>query len=80
VRVAVRLNAGLADRLGARRTVELPAGATAADLIERLAVEAGLDASAAGGLAVVAGGRYVGRAAPLRDGDELAVMVPVAGG
>jgi sulfur carrier protein ThiS len=70
----------MAQRLGARRAVELAAGATVDDLVAALAREAGFDAAAMRGLAVVADGSFVERSRTVRDGEELDVLVPVAGG
>jgi len=80
VRVTVRLSGPMAQRLGSRRSVELGPGATADDLVAALAQAAGFDPAALRGLAVVAGGSFVSRDRPLTDGEELDVLVPVAGG
>jgi sulfur carrier protein ThiS len=70
----------MAQRLGARRTIEVAPGATVDDLVAVLAGEAGFDAAAMRGLAVVADGSFVARSRAVRDGEELDVLVPVAGG
>lgn len=75
--VAVRLNGALAERLGARRRIGLPAGATVDDLVAALLAEAGL---APVPLAVAVGGAIAPGARPLAPGDEIAVLVPAAGG
>ena len=80
VRVHVRLSGTMAERLGARRTVSLPPGATVDDLVAALARDAGFDPASLRGLAVVAEGSFVGRSRAVVDGDELDVLVPVAGG
>ncbi len=80
VRVHVRLSGTMAQRLGARRTVALMPGATVADLVAELARDAGFDPASLRGLAVVAGGSFVGRSRAVVDGEELDVLVPVAGG
>jgi len=77
VTVAVRLNGPLAERLGARRSVTLPDGATADDLVQALRGEGAVELAR---VAVSVGGRVVGGAASLADGDEVAVLVPYAGG
>jgi len=75
--VAVRLNGPLAERLGARRSMTLPDGATADDLVQALRDEAQV---ALPTVAVGVAGRVVGGATSLSDGDEIAVLVPYAGG
>ena len=77
VTVAVRLNGALAERLGARRSMTLPDGATADDLVRLLRDEAGVDIAT---LAVSVDGRVVGGATALADGAAVAVLVPFAGG
>jgi sulfur carrier protein ThiS len=78
VRVSVRLNGPLATLLGPRRDVALPDGATVADLLAALAAEAGADAVP--GLAVAIAGAIVEPSHGLGDGDQVAVLAPVAGG
>lgn len=77
VTVAVRLNGVLAERLGARRRLVLPAGATVEDLVAALRTEAGLGDVQ---LAVAVGGAIVAGSRLLATGDEVAVLVPAAGG
>jgi sulfur carrier protein ThiS len=77
VTVQVRLGA----RLGAgRRTVRLDPGATVGDLLRRLAPEIGLEPERLAGVAVAVQGEVVGRDRPLADGEQLALILPVAGG
>ena len=78
--VTVRLSGVLAERLGSRRVVEVETGSTVADVVAEVGRLAGFDASALRGLAVVAGGGFLARDRPVADGDELDVLVPVAGG
>jgi molybdopterin converting factor small subunit len=78
--VHVRLSGTMAQRLGARRTVALEQGATVDDLVAALARDAGFDPPELRGLAVVSGGAFVSRSRPVADGEELDVLVPVAGG
>ncbi|MEA2333048.1 MAG: sulfur-carrier protein [Thermoleophilaceae bacterium] len=79
--VQVRLGSGLATAAGTRRLrVELSDQATVATLLDHLreaepAIAPGLDSA----LAVV-GGTHAGGAQPLADGDEVALLIPVAGG
>jgi sulfur carrier protein ThiS len=80
VRVNVRLSGTLAQRLGARRSVSLAPGATVDDLVAELGREAGFDPASLRGLAVVAEGSFVGRSRAVVDGEQLDVLVPVAGG
>jgi sulfur carrier protein ThiS len=80
IEVTVRLSGRLAERLGPRRTVSLAPGATAADLVGELGREAGLEPAATRGLAVVADGAFLARDHPLVHGQQLDVLVPVAGG
>jgi molybdopterin converting factor small subunit len=80
LRVTVRLSGELARRLGSRRVIELASGALVDDLVAALAGEAGVDPKVGGGLAVVSNGSFVPRDRPLANGDELDVLVPVAGG
>ena len=80
--VSVRLFAML--REAARRDeldVELADGATAGDLVDAVARDAGLGAVVQRGQVVVAVNReYVPAGHPLRDGDEVALIPPVSGG
>jgi molybdopterin converting factor small subunit len=80
VTVTVRLSGPLAESLGARRAVGMGDGATVDDLLEAIAREAGIDPGRAGSLAVVAGGSFLAGTQALTDGDQLDVLVPVAGG
>jgi sulfur carrier protein ThiS len=73
VRLAARLGAG-------RRAVALPRGATVADLVDVLAGDLGLGAEGLAAAVVAVQGEVVGRDRPLRDGETLAVVLPVAGG
>ena len=79
MRVTVRLSGPLAERRGNRLVVELPPGARIDDLLAALAVDGEADASS-DAVAVVAGGTIVSRQHVLADGDEVDVLVPVAGG
>ena len=79
VTVTVRLSGPLAESIGPRRALALDDGATVDDLLEAVAREARIDGRAAT-LAAVAGGRFLARSQALADGDEVDVLVPVAGG
>jgi molybdopterin converting factor small subunit len=81
VRVQVRLGAGLATAAGSRRlTVALPEGASVDTLLDELRelepqLAAGLDSA----LPVVRG-THADRDQALNDGDDVALLIPVAGG
>jgi molybdopterin converting factor subunit 1 len=81
VRFRVRLFASLRERAGADfLEIELPEGATAGRLLERLAA---LRPELAAGLrrvAVAAGRRILPPEAPLPPGEEVALLPPVSGG
>jgi molybdopterin converting factor small subunit len=79
VTVTVRLSGRLAERLGPRRAIRVDEGATVDDLLAAVARAASFDGRI-GTLAVVADGRFLERSQPLADGDEVDVLVPVAGG
>lgn len=79
VTVTVRLSGPLAQSLGARRAVGMDEGATVYELLDAIAREAGIPGHA-GSLAAVAGGSFLARSHALADGDQLDVLVPVAGG
>ena len=80
MRVAVRAGGPLRESLGARRGVELPAGATVDALLAALADTPGLPAGALDRVAVSVAGAIVERGRTLADGDEVALVTPVAGG
>ena len=80
VRVTVRLSGALARQLGSRRSVDLRPAAVVDDLVAAIGREAGFDPAALRGLAVVSAGSFLPRDRPLTDGEELDVLVPVAGG
>jgi len=76
MRIAVRLFAGLREQAGTReRTIELPDGATIADVWAELGL-----GDEPPGLMVALNRAYVDRSAPLADGDEVAMIPPVSGG
>lgn len=81
MRVQVRLGGGLATAAGTRRLgVELPPEATVDTLLRRLgelepALAAGLDTARP-----VVGGTLAGGGQRLADGEEVALVIPVAGG
>jgi molybdopterin converting factor small subunit len=81
VHVQVRLGAGLATAAGTRRlSVALPEGATVDTLLDRLGkLEPGIAAGLTSALPVVRG-THAGHERELSDGDEVALLIPVAGG
>jgi sulfur carrier protein ThiS len=81
VQPPVIVDVRLGTRLGpGRRSMRLPAGATVADLIAALAPGLGRTPDELAGVAVATGGEVVGRERVLRDGEALALILPVAGG
>jgi molybdopterin converting factor small subunit len=78
--VTVRLSGVLAQRLGSRRAIELADAPTVEDVVAEVGRLAALDPDALRSLAVVAGGSFLRRDRPVADGEELDVLVPVAGG
>ena len=76
VQITVRLFAGLRERAGdARRTLELPEGATVADVWAPLAL-----GTEPAGLLYAVNKEYAAASTGLADGDEVAVIPPVSGG
>jgi len=80
VHVAVRNTGALREALGPRRAVALADGATVADLLASLAAADDGVADALGRAVVSVAGTTVDRSRPLADGDEVALILPVAGG
>jgi len=78
--VTVRLSGALAERLGSRRLLTLEPGATVDDVVAELGRLSDFDPAALRGLAVVSDGSFLRRDRPVSDGEELDVLVPVAGG
>jgi molybdopterin converting factor small subunit len=81
VHVQVRLGSGLVTAAGTRRLrVALPQEATVDTLIERLRhTEPSIAPALDSALAVLRGAHASG-ADPLAEGDEVALLIPVAGG
>jgi len=81
VHVQVRLGSGLATAAGTRRLrVELPQDATVDTLLERLGADEPAIAPALGSALTVVRGTHVRGEQPLADGDEVALLIAVAGG
>lgn len=78
IRVSVRFFALYRERAGtARRDVQLPAGSTVADLLEVLTRD---HPDLPEETTVAVNQEYAAKNAPLEDGDEAALIPPVAGG
>ena len=79
--VHVRLGSGLATAAGTRRLrVELPQEATVDTLIERLRDTEPSIAPALDSALPVVRGAHASGVEPLTEGDEVALLIPVAGG
>ena len=75
---AITVEVRLGARLGpGRRAMQLPAGATVADLLAALGPQLGRELT---GVAVALAGEIVGHGHVLRDGDAPALVLPLAGG
>ena len=78
--VFIRVGAGLALGNGVTRlSVALTEGATVADLMENLRLQYP-NASRLENAVLVSNGEHVSRSAPLSDGQELALLLPISGG
>lgn len=81
MRVRLLLFASYAELLGREGLdLELPAGATVADLLARLRAEHATHGGLPPGPLVAVNRRYAKPQTPLADGDEVALIPPVAGG
>lgn len=78
MRTEVLLFASWSDALGPRVTVDLPAAATVRDLLA--AVEDRTQGAALPKPLVAVNHRYARPDTPIRAGDEVAIIPPVAGG
>jgi molybdopterin converting factor small subunit len=79
--IRIRLGSSLARLApGPIRSVELPSGATVEDLYHRLAVSAPELSGALASAVAVVEGQHVGRDRTLSGDQEVALLVPVAGG
>jgi molybdopterin synthase catalytic subunit/molybdopterin synthase sulfur carrier subunit len=81
MQVTVRINGILASKIGiARLAVRLPAPATIQDLHQQLQSQyPHLSAEISGTVAVI-GGAHQAATAVLQDGQEVALLMPIAGG
>jgi sulfur-carrier protein len=81
VHVVVRLGSGLATAAGTRRLrVELPRESTVATLLGRLGETEPAIAPALESALPILRGTHASGGEPLTDGDEVALLIPVAGG
>jgi molybdopterin converting factor small subunit len=81
VQVRIRLGSGLARLAPAPMlTLELPEGATVGELYDSLGASHPELAPALRSALAVLGGSQLERGRPLRHGDEVALLLPVAGG
>lgn len=81
MQIRVRLGAGLSDTSGvARLVVDLPAAATGDELVEYLASNRPELAASLNQAILVAGGRYIHRDDVLTADQEVALLLPAAGG
>ena len=80
MQVPVRFSAGLAQEIGSPRlSIDVPDGATVADLLRQLHT-AYPDASRLSTALAVINGQYVSNTATLPADREVALLLPVAGG
>ena len=81
MRIDVRLGAGLSRLAGGPRlAVDVADGATVDEVLDRVAEARPAIAAGLPSALTVVGGTQVGGARVLSEGDELAVLTPVAGG
>jgi molybdopterin synthase catalytic subunit len=81
MRIAIRLFAIQREQAGFRDGVlDLPDGSTVADAWQRLVADVPALASGTGVVRFAVNARYADGAEPLREGDEVAFIPPVAGG
>lgn len=79
--VKVRFNGMLSSLLGrAQLTASIAEPASVADLIALIAQQHPAAAAALAGAVPVVGGEVVSRQAPLADGQELGLLMPISGG
>ena len=81
MRVSIFLFAAYREKTGSGRLqIELPEGATAGDALRRVARDVPRLAPLLGSAALAVNAEYAGPDAPLKDGDEVALIPPVSGG
>ena len=81
MRIAVRFGSGLSRLAGGPRLeVELAQGATVGDLLERVAEDRPVLSSGLPSVLTVVRGNQVAGDRVLEEGEEVALLIPVAGG
>jgi molybdopterin converting factor small subunit len=81
MRIDVRLGSGLSRLAGGPRlAVDVAEGATVSDVLARVAHERPAISAGLGSALTVVHGTQVGGECVLAEGDEVAVLTPVAGG
>lgn len=79
--ISVRVNGSLAETLGASRlTVQIPQQATVGDLVTDLARRHPATADMLARAVVVTGGKHIEPSTVLSDNQEVALLMPIAGG
>lgn len=81
MKIRVRLFANLREHVGKSEcTLEVPAGTRVVDLLARLSSDPRFGEQCAPSLLFAINQRYVARETIVTEGDEVALMPPVAGG
>lgn len=81
MRVSIFLFAAFREKAGSGRLqIDLPEGATAGDALRRVARDVPQIARLLGSAALAVNAEYASPDAPLKDGDEVALIPPVSGG
>lgn len=79
--VHVRVNGSLAEALGSsRHTIQVPQGATVSDLLDAFSAQHPGAADLISRAVAVAGGKHVAPATKLAENQEMALLMPIAGG
>ena len=81
MQVTIRLSGELANQVGRPRFREsIPSGATVGDLLDQLHREHPQASRLLDTAVPIIGGRHVTHSEPLADGQEVAFLLPIAGG
>ncbi|MFW6098052.1 MAG: MoaD/ThiS family protein [Chloroflexota bacterium] len=79
--ISVRVNGSLVEMLGASRlTLQLPQQATVADLVQELSRRHPQTTDLLARAVAVAGGKHIEPSTVLTDNQEVALLLPIAGG